>query len=199
MLKTLKVILSDLDGVLRYFPEQREREIEQKYQVPLGTTQKHAFESSLLKKAITGTISDGEWRVAMQESLSKEISESLAASLVQEWSNFPGVINKEIYSYFMFLKAKYKFGLLTNATSRLNSDLKTLGVFESFDFIFNSSELGLAKPEPELFHKVSEILKIKPSEILFIDDKESFTSAAKECGYQVHHFMAFDELKKNVK
>ncbi len=41
--------------------------------------------------------------------------------------------------------------LITNATSRLPLELRQLGIDDEFDYIFNTSELGVAKPDPEVF------------------------------------------------
>ncbi len=67
--KKIKAIVTDLDGVIRHFPAHRDGEIEQRYDLPLRAISKAAFDSSLLQLAITGKISDEEWRSQIQKNL----------------------------------------------------------------------------------------------------------------------------------
>ena len=45
--------------------------------------------------------------------------------------------------------------LLSNATDRLEEDLERLGVLHEVDEVYNSSRLGLAKPDPRIFAAVT--------------------------------------------
>jgi len=53
-----KTIITDLDGVIRHFPMERDNEIESRYKLPLGTIARIVFEPTRLNSVITGKISD---------------------------------------------------------------------------------------------------------------------------------------------
>jgi len=61
--------------------------------------------------------------------------------------------------------------------------------FEScFDKVYYSHNLGLRKPEQEIYFKVQKELNVDASHIIFIDDMIDNIEAAKKCGwYGIHH------------
>ena len=84
----------------------------------------------------------------------------------------------------------YKVGLLTNIMPGLLSGLKSLDKVPAihYDAIVDSSELGVIKPEPEIYAIAEERAGVKPSEILFIDDTKANLMAAEERGWHVLWF-----------
>lgn len=51
-----------------------------------------------------------------------------------------------------------------------------------FDEIVISSEVGMIKPEPEVFKYILQKLDEKPDECVFTDDNPNYVNAAKELG-----------------
>lgn len=113
---------------------------------------------------------------------------------IARWSSFPGNIAEDIHKLYRAKKKEYKIALLTNATSRLNADLKTLGVFDLFDFIFNTAGIGVAKPDPRVFNHVLSKVDHSAQEILFVDGEENI-QVAKSLGFGVHLFKSHEDLK----
>jgi glucose-1-phosphatase len=61
---TIRAILTDLDGVLRHFPKERDAAIEYEFHLPPGILSKTAFQTGLLYSAVTGQITNsGEIRL----------------------------------------------------------------------------------------------------------------------------------------
>jgi glucose-1-phosphatase len=56
-----------------------------------------------------------------------------------------------------------------------------------FDRHFPSFELGMAKPAPEIFEHVVELLATEPGEIAFVDDNAVNVKAARSVGLQAFH------------
>lgn len=193
-----KYVLSDLDGVIRKYPESRNQFIESKFGLAPGTLHSAAFKNPLLEEVVCGRISDETWRFDIATKVSKEYSEAVAVQAVQEWSDFPGQLDE---SYLEFLK-EYFPGLpivvLTNGTTRLNSDLAKLGIRDRFFKIFNSAEIGFCKPNPKIFEHVLQQLNCLPSEILFVDDSLSHVQAAQELGFHIHHYTSIEKLSESV-
>jgi putative hydrolase of the HAD superfamily len=83
---------------------------------------------------------------------------------------------------------------VTNATSRLRQDLSQLGIADEFDFVVNSSEVGVVKPDRKIF-KISLLRAgIEPAEALFIDDIAENVKAAEDFGITGHFFSSHAEL-----
>jgi putative hydrolase of the HAD superfamily len=56
-------------------------------------------------------------------------------------------------------------------------------ILDAFDFRFLSFELGLVKPDADLFEEVSVRLPAGPEQVLFLDDNLANTEAARSSGF----------------
>jgi putative hydrolase of the HAD superfamily len=97
----------------------------------------------------------------------------LAQRAVEQWSESPGMLDSEVWAILLDCKPRARLALLTNATDRLKLDLSRLGIWDAFDSIFNSSEIGHAKPSPRTFEHVIKKLGCGQEQILFVDDSKS--------------------------
>ncbi len=197
-MKGIRYILSDLDGVIRHFSPERDWEIEQRCGLSQGALLGAAFEKTLLTRAITGLISDEAWRTEIVDLISKTVPSHLAVQAVKDWSAFPGNVDDRYLAYLKNQFPMLPVAVLTNGTSRLHQDLKTLGISDRFFKVFNSAEIGFCKPDKNVFHHVVETLACETDEIFFIDDALSHVKAAKELGMIVHHYRSFDEFQKSI-
>ena len=59
---------------------------------------------------------------------------------------------------------------------------KETDLLTSFDHLFFSYDLGMAKPDHEIFYEVAARLRTKAAEIIFFDDSPLNVNAAKDCG-----------------
>jgi putative hydrolase of the HAD superfamily len=71
------------------------------------------------------------------------------------------------------LKEKYKLALITNVPPRITEEyihdvLRQVGIFKFFDVITVSSEVGLNKPDEEIFTLTLEKLQVAPDEAFMI-------------------------------
>ena len=92
-----------------------------------------------------------------------------------------GKVDSRIFEIIEKLRGDYKTAILSNADAvsvRARFEKQNFPLEKYFDYIFISSETGLLKPYPEAFKHCLKIMKIKPEEIIFIDDtKENILSA----------------------
>lgn len=92
--------------------------------------------------------------------------------------------NKSILNWTQIKKKKYKIFLLTNNTAALNCLLKEkFKINYLFDFVFNSAEIGLAKPDPKFFRYLLEKIGASPEECLFVDDNPENIKSAENIGF----------------
>lgn len=195
---TIKNLLSDLDGVIRLYPKNRDQVIEERYQLPKGSLFDSAFRNPLLQEVVCGRITDALWRKDILGRLKAISADSMAESTFDEWNSFPGNIDNQ---YLLTLKERFgglDMSILTNGTDRLKSDLCKLGIENSFYRIFNSSEIGYCKPQVEIYHHVISELRLSPSEILFIDDSKAHIEAAQNIGFKTIHYKSFDHFQMEL-
>src|SRR5450432_2360682 len=90
-------ILVDLDGVIRVWPESDES-IEAAYNLPIDAIRNTAFSPELLNLAITGEITDEEWRARIAEQLRGEFPGTDAQGALTQWSSQTGDVDQGVLS-----------------------------------------------------------------------------------------------------
>jgi glucose-1-phosphatase len=98
------------------------------------------------------------------------------------------------------LSANYEVALLSNDLGNFEENNKVWKFEELFGKnIFHSSKMGLRKPDPKAFEYVLEKMDIKPSETLFVDDKERNTKVAESLGIKSIIFKDPETLRVELK
>lgn len=97
------------------------------------------------------------------------------------------------------LKGKVILGLISNQTSWL-SDLEKKYQFKKFfDILVVSNEVSLQKPNKEIFNLFIKKVRVKPNEIIFIDDSLNYKEATESVGINFIHFKTPKDLKSEIK
>jgi len=110
--------------------------------------------------------------------------------------------NKELYKIVLGLKKKnYLIGILSDQWALSARYLISKEDRELFDVIVLSNEAGIRKPDIKIYKLLFEKLKskhpgIKPSEILFIDNREYNLKPAQKLGMKV---ILFEDNKQCIK
>lgn len=181
---TFDAILCDLDGVLRRWPPLTE--LERAHGVPDGALAAAAFAPHRLLPAITGQCTDDDWRAAVADDL--RVHTDRAADLVAAWSAGAGAIDEDVAEVLADARAHGPVVLVTNATTRLESDVDALGLARHVDAIVSSARLGVAKPEPAIYLAAAVAAGVPPERCLFVDDSATNVAAARTLGMAGHHF-----------
>lgn len=173
----------DLDGVIRHWDPDIVSNAERANGLPIGALFAVAFEPELLISAITGEISDEAWRYEVAARLQSRYPDVNGKKAVAEWSSPHGEIIDGALDVLTRVRERGTVCLLSNATSRLDSDLSALGIAHQFDHIFNSSSIGFAKPDERIYAHIEQALDIDPDQIVYIDDGAANVNAAAERGW----------------
>ena len=115
------------------------------------------------------------------------------------WSKPIGEVHCEVLRMIAEGRKRCQVGLITNATDRLRLDLQRLSLAEHFDFLINSSEVGVAKPNPEIFARALAMADTLPDEAIFIDDTLKNVQAAEKLGIRSHHFVSAAGLNEYLR
>lgn len=83
----------------------------------------------------------------------------------------------------------YITGILSDQTHWLDKLDQHYHFYPVFDHIYNSYYLGKGKQDVSLFTDVASDLKLKPGEILFIDDDAANVARAQRAGMQTIHYL----------
>jgi 2-haloacid dehalogenase len=67
-----------------------------------------------------------------------------------------------------------------------------------FDPLIISGEVGLAKPDPDIFYVLLQRLNRDPGECIFIDDTIENIEVAREIGFESIHFTTPEKLRTRL-
>jgi len=193
-MNSIKIILSDLDGVIRHWNSHLLHQKEVSLGLEIGYLYSICFEDNLLAQVLTGKISDVKWRDIVQTRLSNSLGELVSKELVVTWTNSKVTIDKKILEIYKAHFPRAKVFLATNATTRLNEDLSSQNLDGMIDGIFNSSELGVVKPSHAFFKEVLNRLHVGCEDLIYIDDTEINVQAAQQMNIRSHHYQNHKHL-----
>ena len=122
-------------------------------------------------------------------------------SFVPIWNDifFLTAKNRAIYSLANNLRANYQVVLLSNINVLHHEYLKQyFPVFNVFHRVFVSYEMGMVKPEKNIYKKVLEELKAEPEDVFYTDDRQELVDSAKNLGIRGFLFTSPEQLKQDL-
>ncbi len=97
------------------------------------------------------------------------------------------------------LHKNYKLGIISNTQPEHIEINRGQDLFKYFDIILLSYELGVRKPEREIFELASKKLQIPLANLLFVDDNVRWVGAARRHGLKAILFKSADQLEKSLR
>jgi epoxide hydrolase-like predicted phosphatase len=146
----------------------------------LFSTDPHAI--AALRALETGKTSEEEFEAAFGRLLGLENPNGLIDSM------FEGMKPDEamVAAVRAIRAGGLRTGLLSNSWSTDHYDRKLLA--ELFDDVVISADVGLHKPQPEIYRLAAERLGIEPERCLFVDDLRENCEGAEEVGMTAIRF-----------
>jgi epoxide hydrolase-like predicted phosphatase len=109
------------------------------------------------------------------------------------------IINQDLLTLISQFKKKYKIGLLTNYTNEWMSQLtKIYKLNKYFNIKVISSLEKLIKPNKKIYLITLDLLKSKPNEIIFIDDRQINVDGGESVGIKSLLFVSNKKLIKDL-
>jgi len=187
--KVIKAVLFDFDGTLLNRDESVKMFIEGQYDRLIklvGHVPKDKYVARFIQLDNRGYV----WKDKVYQQLVDEFNiatitwETLLQDYISEFKNncvpFPNLIVmlEELKSNHLVL------GIISNGYGQFQMDnIKALGINQYFDTILISEWEGMKKPDPKIFLRALEKLKISPNESIFMGDHpENDVKAAQHVG-----------------
>ena len=131
---------------------------------------------ALLRGLETGDISEQEFEQSFGERLGLEAPENLIDSLFQGMRP----LNEMVSAVRELRAGGLRTGLVSNSWSTGHYDRDLLA--ELFDAVLISGELGMHKPQPEIYRLAAERVAAEPEGCLFVDDLRENCEGAEAVG-----------------
>lgn len=150
-------------------------------------------ETELFRKFETGSLSDGGFRNLVRDVL--EMPGLTDSQIDASWNALLLDIPAARIELLQKLSASYNLYLLSNTSSihieKINRILEETSGIGSLDLLFKrvflSYEMGLMKPDPDIYRKVLESAEIEAGHTLFLDDNLANVQAAEKLGISIIH------------
>lgn len=151
-----------------------------------------------------GLLSDAAFRNEMRKHIFNNVSDEQIDSA---WNAMLLDVPEEKIQLLKLMKKKYRTFLLSN-TNRIHVECFSAElerVYGSKDFspwmerCYYSCELGMRKPDAEIFQFVLKENNLRAEETLFIDDSPQHIAGAKSCGLHTLHYTPGDSLQELLK
>ncbi len=147
-----------------------------------------------------GKISADEFRSKVRGYCEQSLSDE---SIDEAWNAMLGDLPAERWTILNETKKHYRTFLLSNTNAihvpyyfgKIREMYGTYGLTHLFERAYYSFELGLRKPNADIFKFVIKDAGIKPEETVFIDDFIENIDTAKLLGFQTIHLQAPLELR----
>ena len=107
--------------------------------------------------------------------------------------------NTELLRYIAELSRHYKIGIISNVGSAwIRESFLTPTEQALFNDMVLSFEVGMSKPDAEMFTVAAERLKVEPREAVMIDDQEAYCQAATSVGMRAVVYTNFVQLRAEL-
>jgi len=159
-----------------------------------------ANQTDLFNQLEKGEISNADFIKGVKEFLPKNVSNQ---DIIHAWNAMLLDLPKERLEFLLELKSKYNTVLLSNTNNihldHFHKELLSVHNKESlntyFKKVYFSCDMGMRKPDAEIFETLCKNEGFSPQETLFIDDSVQHVEGAKSIGIQAH---LLDVKKDNV-
>ncbi|UPT71458.1 MAG: HAD family phosphatase [Flavobacterium sp. JAD_PAG50586_2] len=122
----------------------------------------------------------------------KYIPDAPMQDVIKAWNSVIGDFPLYRLEFLQLLSTKYRLFLLTNTDSiHINRFEHKVGMsfysdfYRCFEKVYYSYEMGMRKPEPEIFNAIIRKHDLSPRRTLFVDDKKENTDIAESLGLHV--------------
>jgi len=186
---TIRAVVLDIGGVLIRTEDQSGREkLNENYGLPEGGLEALVFGSQAASDSSIGLVgTDRIWQnVANTLSLSENELDELIEGF---WSG--DKLDLELVKFLKELRPTVTTAFLSNAWKDMRTSLaEKYAITEGLtvDHILISAELGVAKPDKEIYRILAQTLNYEYDDILFVDDFPENIAAAKSLGIHTIHY-----------
>jgi putative hydrolase of the HAD superfamily len=137
------------------------------------------------------------WQKLLREAgLPLDHAEELSGWDARLWT----VQNPAMLAWQLAIKQR---GLLTAILSNISDNVlesieREFAWIHRFDTLVWSFRVGMAKPDPAIYHHILGKLGTRPEETLFIDDKRPNVEAARALGIQALEYSSVEQLREEL-
>jgi glucose-1-phosphatase len=144
-----------------------------------------------------GKLSPAQWAERFIKDWDVDLTPNEFLAKFTTWSRrvLPGA--KELLEE---LRARYRLGALSNSNElHWERNTNELKIIELLEFAISSHQVGLCKPDPDIYKVAIDRAKVSsPEAIVFFDDLATNVEAAKSVGMRAYQVRGVDQLRERL-
>jgi putative hydrolase of the HAD superfamily len=133
-----------------------------------------------------GRITEAQFLAALERTLREELGREISCADFTEtlWEGLAP--NEPMIGLMTALRAEgYRMALVTNNVREWEARWRAMAPIDDiFELVIDSAQVGMRKPDPEIYELTVRRLGVPASACLFVDDLERNCAAAREAGMQ---------------
>lgn len=156
------------------------------------------FDSEVTGLFEEGKISPEDFFLRIKKALGLDLSYE---EFVAIWNEifFVTEENRMAYELAARLRRHYRVAMLSNINILHHKHLKAkFALFEPFDPVITSYELRVRKPDPAIYQKMLQMLRLKAEEVFYTDDRPELIESARQLGINSCVFSGSRQLKDDL-
>ncbi|MGE0059565.1 MAG: HAD family hydrolase [Dehalococcoidia bacterium] len=193
---TKPLLLFDLGGVVVEFSGLADMHGLLREPMPVEDVNRLFSASQAIADFEVGLLTPEEFGAAFANAWSLNCSEAEFLAHYESWTRalLPGAD-----ALLTELAASYRLAALSNSNILhwTRNDV-VIGVQSYFERAFSSHELGVRKPDPEIFRRALSELGVEPAEVVFFDDNALNVEAAQAFGISAHRVEGVDQVRARL-
>ena len=104
-------------------------------------------------------------------------------------------VHQEVLELSSRLRAKATVGVLSNTIQEHALILQKEGVYKGFNPVILSCQVGMRKPNADIYQKAAKLANTSPSNCLLIDDMSENVEGAQKAGFRALLYRNVEELR----
>jgi len=193
---TIQAVFFDLGGVI-LMEAARDFGIDARFSLMPGTVTRCLDVNSRWKEARVGHCSYEEWVDSVREALVEEAG-GQADEVLQEALKAEAPVNEAVMRLVSALSVRYRIGAISNTKTRDLERFIKRRFGPLFEVVVGSADLGVAKPDPDIYLHAARRLSLRPKACVFIDDVEANANGATAVGMNGILFESTQQLVRDL-
>lgn len=159
-----------------------------------------AFTAPLKARLTTGEMGLREMYVLLARGRGISLAaEDMLQMHIGLYRQFSTAMDANILGLIEKLKQNHTVVCLTNTEKEIAEYNKAnTGIFDYFHKAFISTDMGMKKPDKEIYQKVIQEMNCRPAETIFIDDNPDYTQGARTAGIDSILYRGFEQLTQRL-
>jgi putative hydrolase of the HAD superfamily len=197
----IQAILFDFGGVLLQHSDGIDhRAIESRFALQEGTLHRILYRDSRYMEFQVGKCTWDEWLGSIRAAAEEHVG-ARASDVMRAFQEAANELNPDVMGLVRRLQGRYRTGIISNTIPGMEARIRQQfpEFLDLFEVRIGSGDLGVAKPDAEIYLHAARALDVPPEACVFTDDNRGFAEAAREVGMHGFHFTGYDRFAADLR